>query len=181
MSRWKSNIKYGYAQPGEFINTETTKEYIGPYFILRGQAYESNADVSTRPEYRLTFVPAGLNSPIVKAYNRATGNTYEIAASPQTFFPIPNERDYQNTYINRVIIQKRNEPHLIYEIDPASASDFNNNPLYNIVRVPWQLIGTESQIKQANRAALAAASRTLPGIENFLSDLLEFGRLQNFS
>jgi hypothetical protein len=181
MSRWKSNIKYGYAQPGQFINTETTKDYVGPYFILRGQYFESNPDTSTQLKYRLTLVPNGLNSSIVKTYNKITRNTYEIAIAPQTFFPVPVDSDYQNTYINRVIIQKRNEPHLIYEIDPGVESDFSNDPLYNIVHIQWQLVGTETQIKQANRLSLAAASRTMPGIENFLSDLLEFGRLQNIS
>jgi len=91
------------------------------------------------------------------------------------FIPTTNQNDYNRGYITRFFTQKSNDSaSTVYEIHSSTYSKLSNNPFFNTVSLDWQIIGTEEKIKDVNKRSIQFAAKTLPAVQLYLPNLLQF-------
>ena len=91
------------------------------------------------------------------------------------FIPSPKDEDYKRGYITRYFIQKANNTNdVIYEVKKNSISKLTNNTFYSVVSLDWRIIGSKDDIKKSNSESIRIASNTIPKIQLYLPNLLQF-------
>lgn len=91
------------------------------------------------------------------------------------YIPEPNEMEYQMGYITRYFVQSSNDKTApIYEIKKKSISKFSDNPLYITTSLDWRIKGPTDEVKKSNSASIRIASETIPKIQLYLPNLLQF-------
>ena len=92
-----------------------------------------------------------------------------------SYIPTPIDVDYKRGYIIRYFLQKSNDRNgLIFEIKKQSLSKFSDNPFYTLVGLDWRLTGEPDEVKKSNSASIRIASETIPKIQLYLPNLLQF-------
>jgi hypothetical protein len=92
-----------------------------------------------------------------------------------TAIPTPTEKDYINGYIVRYFIQKANDLNsFIFEVDSKQFSKLQNSEIYSNVSLDWRIKGDPNEIKKSNSASVRIASQTIPKIQLYLPNLLQF-------
>jgi hypothetical protein len=102
-----------------------------------------------------------------------------------TYVPNPTERDYENGYIRRYFVQKRNDKTSpIFEVSLNEFENMNTKPLYIGVIVKWRISGPISEIeidsvldkgvRESNRIAISLVTDKMPNLINYLPNLLQF-------
>jgi hypothetical protein len=85
------------------------------------------------------------------------------------------EEDYTKGYVVRYFTQKANDiDSYIYEISRNQFSSLKNSPYYISVSLDWRLTGEPDEIKKSNSASVRIASKTIPKIQLYLPNLLQF-------
>ena len=91
------------------------------------------------------------------------------------YIPSPVDVDYKRGYIVRYFVQKSNDTNsVIYEIRKKSTSKLSQNSFYKIVSLDWRIMGNPDDVKKSNSASLRIASQTIPKIQLYLPNLLQF-------
>jgi len=91
------------------------------------------------------------------------------------FIPNPEDIDYQRGYITRYFLQKSNDVNaVIYEIRKKSTSKFSDNSFYRVVSLDWRIKGDPIDVKKSNSESIRIASHTIPKIQLYLPNLLQF-------
>jgi hypothetical protein len=91
------------------------------------------------------------------------------------YIPKLTDRDYTTGYIQRFFIQQSNDQNSpIYEVSSKQINKFDGKPFYKIAFLDWRLTGTIEEIKESNSASVRIASATLPKIQLYLPNLLQF-------
>lgn len=92
-----------------------------------------------------------------------------------TYIPTPIDEDYKRGYITRYFVQKANDKNsVIYEIRKNTISKFSNNSFYTIVSLDWKIKGDPIEVKKSNSISVRIASQTIPKIQLYLPNLLQF-------
>lgn len=112
---------------------------------------------------------------IVKHYidnlNKAGFKQLEIT----TFEPTPNEQDYNNQYIFRYFIRKRNEQNgLIYEVKKDMFDLSISNQLYIGVRIKWKISGDKSETEELNKKSVVYGKHTISNLDTYLKNYSKF-------
>jgi hypothetical protein len=172
--------QYTYGQ--EYINSETKAEYKGPYHIYpTGQVYTGASP--SKQSILLEKYTNVYNDPNSSMYARITGKQFNNHTAPKYFYPRPTQKDYASGFIERYIVQKKNELHLIYEISESDFRNINgrntigiNAELYNAVRFRWMITGPREEVRATNKRILSFNERQIPGLSKYLSNLSEFSK-----
>ena len=91
------------------------------------------------------------------------------------YLPNPKDIDYQRGYIRRYFIQKANDINSpIYEISTSDINSYKNTFYYVTVSLDWRLVGTPDEVKKSNSESIRIASQTIPKIQLYLPNLLQF-------
>lgn len=91
------------------------------------------------------------------------------------FIPSPIDEDYKRGYITRYFIQKANDKNaVIYEIRKKTISKFSSNPFYIVTSLDWRIKGEPIDVKKSNSESIRIASQTIPKIQLYLPNLLQF-------
>ena len=108
---------------------------------------------------------------------------------PKTFFPNPNQSDYERGYITRYFIQMRGTSGSpIFETNSESFTDFSNTNYYIGVKLNWKITGeienkyTERgelipSVHTVNSLEILEAEKILPEINLYLVNTKQFHRL----
>lgn len=91
------------------------------------------------------------------------------------YIPELTDIDYKRGYVERYFIQKSNDKTSpIYEVNSNGFSKFSKNPFWVTVALDWRLVGTIDEIKNSNSTSIRIASQTIPRIQLYLPNLLQF-------
>ena len=92
-----------------------------------------------------------------------------------TYVPSPTNEDYKSGYITRFFVQQLNDINSpIYEIKAKSVAKFQNKSFYLVTSLDWRLTGSPDDVKKSNSASVRIASQTIPKIQLYLPNLLQF-------
>jgi hypothetical protein len=169
-----------YTNGTEFVTDDVNQfDYIGLYHILPNGDYWSESK-PTADSIKLIEKKFAV-SPDVKNYNLIQNRKPENYISPIPFYPILNFNDYENGYIMRYFVQKRNNPYAtITEIDSTQYITLNtkNRPgismlLWNHTSIRWSIKGGYSM--QLNMQEISKAENAgFKNLSNYLKNTLEF-------
>jgi hypothetical protein len=99
---------------------------------------------------------------------------YKLEKIP-THIPEPKDFDYQRGYISRYFVQKSNDTlSSVFEINSSTFTSISNNSFYKTITLDWRLAGTVEQIKESNFKSVKIAAKSLPIIQLYLPNLLQF-------
>jgi hypothetical protein len=106
---------------------------------------------------------------------------------PNTIVPIPTELDYDNGFIRRYFIQKRNDDNgFIFEVSNEIFDNYIESPFWKTVDLKWRIKGSkipiykqdgsleDTGVENSNKSAIALASTKLRNIPLYLPNLLQF-------
>jgi hypothetical protein len=112
----------------------------------------------------------------IDRYNSISKSSREFKLpSIVSFIPTPNDKNYQNGYIVRYFVQKANDTSSpIYELNRNSYNRILDTPFYTTVSLDWRLTGSNEDVKKSNSASIRIASETIPKIQLYLPNLLQF-------
>jgi len=176
-------IKLGqYTDGGEFILSDGSI-YIGSYHILpNGQRFTGFRPETVSVElFELRLNPT---QDILK-YNQLSGKSIDKYVTPNPYQPIPTEDDYKRTFIERFFVQKRNNPlNTILEIDANQYNQVNilnkpgiNGVIWKKLKVDWKIsLLPKDDIQSLNTRQIEIHTGDFPGLNNYLTDVLEFYR-----
>jgi len=98
-------------------------------------------------------------------------NTLEL----KTFEPIPNSQDYQNQYIIRYFVRKRNDINgLIYEINKSKFDEFKNDSLYIAGKIKWKIYGDRDETEMANKKSVEYGMKTISNLDTYINNYTKF-------
>ena len=93
----------------------------------------------------------------------------------KAFEPNPNSQDYNNQYIFRYFIRKRNEQAgLIYEVDKNMYDSISNDSLYIGVRIKWKIYGDINETETLNKKSVSYGKSTLSNLDKYITNYLKF-------
>lgn len=93
----------------------------------------------------------------------------------RTHLPKPKDLDYQSGYIVRYFIQSAtNKTTPVYEVNQNTYLQYAINPLFLAVELDWRLRGPVDDVKKSNSASIRIGSATIPKIQLYLPNLLQF-------
>jgi hypothetical protein len=175
----KSEIETGfYANPGEYVFADGTP-YVGIYCIASGLKLAGEYPTSKS----LFIYPTNtyhLNTENITYFN-ITKKAYNKHTAPEFYITRPTDSDYIYGRYTRYAAQKINQPEYIIEISKLQYDTANsrnksgiNTQLYQIVDIPWVLIGNTAATY--NKKTLQLKEQVMPGITLYFSDFLEFVR-----
>tara|TARA_R100000005_G_scaffold96502_1_gene83943 strand:- start:6229 stop:6798 length:570 start_codon:yes stop_codon:yes gene_type:complete len=187
MSEYNSNgiQKALYTPGGEYLlNGE---DYIGYYHIHPDKgAMVGKVHVNT-PHERLVSVE---DNPLITgykiAYQEETLPVSQTTKLPFTYMPNPSDEDFEEGFIVRYFIAKRNDYNKIFETSereyPKKLAGLASG-LYQEVEVIWHItrkLETEGLLdfsmttESKNRQEVEIASEIVPSVKSYLSDLTQF-------
>lgn len=170
-----------YAKLGEFVLIDGT-DYEGMYHELpNGQTFTGE----TQSLKSIEIIKKDFNvSPDVRQYNNIRGNSIVTYTSPKLFFPIITKDDYDNGYIERFFVQKRNNPvNTVIEISYDEYTNIGTDPgninsmAWNNVFIRWKISKlTPDILSTLNKMEVDIAEIVFPGLKKYLSNYLEFSK-----
>lgn len=187
---------------GEYYYSTTRSDYEGYYHKdLNGKAYtgktHTNESILLIPVVPETFLKPGVNQydPIPNQYtsintNGNTSKSYSVPIPQNDSLP-PNEQDYLQSFYTRYIIEyKLSSKPVFVEVNKITYFNYFNTSYkqyFNFVEVPWKISGPLYDIKQdnvlveggiidSNMRSREMASKTMPGVENYLVDLTLYSK-----
>jgi hypothetical protein len=93
--------------------------------------------------------------------------------------PTITDNDYLNGYIERYFVQKVNDINApIEEINSNDINEITSSRYYTVTNLTWRLIGTPQQIMDSNSQSVKEASKIIPNISYYLSNLLQFAKIK---
>jgi hypothetical protein len=112
----------------------------------------------------------------IDRYNKISNNSSEYNNTKiRTHIPTPKEIEYKVGYITRYFIQKVNDENSsIYEVNEGVYIKFLTSSFYRGVSLDWRIKGNPVDVKKSNSASVQIASKTIPRIQLYLPNLLQF-------
>lgn len=108
-------------------------------------------------------------------------NTY-----PTAYIPVPVQEDYNNGFISRYFVQRRDVIHSpIIEVSSITVSKYASNVYFNTISLRWRISGNiEDEYTQSgiltpsvistNTQAILAAAKIMPSISSYLVNPKQF-------
>lgn len=91
------------------------------------------------------------------------------------YIPELEDVDYKRGYVVRYFVQKSNDTTSpIFEVNSSGFSKFSKNPFWITVALDWRLTGSIEDVKKSNSISVRIASQTIPRIQLYLPNLLQF-------
>lgn len=118
----------------------------------------------------------------IERYNKILKQEARLISYPEVkaYSPEITESDILNGYITRYFVQKSNDfQSPIIEINKKSFSRFTNNAFFIAVDLNWKIVGSISEIREANTKSIQFASKTLPSIYLYLPNPLQYRQKEN--
>lgn len=154
-------------------------EYIGPYhhYINDNSTYTLSRFYKGKSKQ---LFPLILN-PNINEYNRAAKTTAKLWAIPKYYIPYITGDHIAQGWVPRYFVQVRNNPiTTVIEIDETQ---FNNigapvtgidDSRYKSMELRWRITGTATEIANSNRRQLVINAQSFPGLDTYLTNLVEF-------
>ena len=93
--------------------------------------------------------------------------------------PTITDNDYLNGYIERYFVQKVNDINApIEEINSNDINEITSSRYYTVTNLTWRLAGTPQSIMDSNSQSVREASKMIPNISYYLSNLLQFAKVK---
>ena len=110
---------------------------------------------------------------IVKNYMELNSNSQN--RNIKAFEPNPNIQDYNNQYIFRYFIRKRNEPNgIIYEVSKDTFDNYKNDSLYFGVKIKWKIWGDKKETEELNIKSVAFGKKTLSNLDSYIQNYVKY-------
>lgn len=188
-------IETGYTSGGQFVISSIQKVYIGHYHKDKFGKYwtgETHTENSELLDNLLPTISSTDNNKPISFYS--TLNPINIpSVKIKSDVIIPTKDDYKKGYFTRYILSCNNSsiPTFI-EVNPSNFKNIIQIPniavLYLATSLIWKLTGPkndiyknniriEAGIEDTNKRSIAEANKTLPNISLYLTDPLQFGKL----
>ena len=169
-------------QGSQYMYADTLKEYIGDYHVYKTGAVYSDAEYNPKTSKELMILIDSLQNPICQTYLRVSRKLFTNYAPPEIYYKIILQEEYLGGFVERFVIQKRNEPTRIFEVDKdqfKSLNRFNlgglNEYIYRRERCLWRITGDPAYVRDWNLNVLAELEKTIPGVGTYLfTDPTEF-------
>jgi hypothetical protein len=175
----KQNVTVGLWTDGDEYQTSleySGESYIGYYHIQDDYLYTDPAPI----EYRESLYPYVIKAQTeVRKYNIIKDVTTPKHGLPLYHFPRPTDENIKQGWLPRYFVQRKPN-RVITEISKKQYSDIGNGDtgidkaLYRKGRIRWKIAGTVPAIKFINSGKLQTLEGTMPGISDYLNNLLEF-------
>lgn len=170
-----------YTSGNELILSDGTN-YVGGYHIQPNGKYFTEFSPTSKSvelfEKRFDWTED------VKVYNRINNVTNSNYLQPIPYLVSPSLEDYQDGYVYRFFVQKRNNPRVtIIEIDSDQYNKINsknqpgiNSVIWNFISIKWKLNG--SSIYEYNEREILSSEVQFKfiGLRAYLKNLLEFSK-----
>jgi hypothetical protein len=99
-------------------------------------------------------------------------------AKPISYIPKPTDDDYYSGYIQRHFAQKVNDINApIFEIDINDSRINEFNDYYGMISIQWRLTGKPQEIMESNSRSVKDATKSIPNLSHYLSNLLQFAKV----
>jgi hypothetical protein len=99
-------------------------------------------------------------------------------SKPVSYIPNPTDDDYYSGYIQRHFAQKVNDINApIFEIDINDSRIAEFNDYYGTVSIQWRLTGKPQEIMESNSRSVKDATKSIPNLSHYLSNLLQFAKV----
>jgi hypothetical protein len=176
------SLNIGTTQGSEYMYADTLQEYVGDYHIYPNGAVYSDAEYNVRTSKELIKYLQPLENPICQTYLKLSRKLFTDYKLPEVYFKTITPQDYQTGLVERYIVQKRNEPHRIQEVDIETFNSLNrfnlgglNEYVWRRDTIFWRISGTPEYVRDWNLKAIAELERTIPDAGRYLlTDPTEF-------
>jgi hypothetical protein len=166
----------------QYMYTDTLKEYVGDYHIYKTGAIYSDAEYNPKTSKELIKFIEPLQNPICQTYLKVSRKLFTDYAPPEIYYKIILQEEYLNGFVERYVVQKRNEPHRIFEVDKEQFKTLNrfnlgglNEYVYRRDKCLWRITGDPEYVLDWNLNVLAELEKTIPGVGTYLfTDPTEF-------
>lgn len=190
-----------YTEGGEYYYSTTRNFYEGYYHKdLNGRAYTGKThtpeSIKLIPAFSNNTVDVNINqaNEIVSKYKNTNFNfSLNISVPiPQNDSLPPTQQEYAQSFYIRYIIQyKLSSSPVFAEVNKSTYFNYFNNfykQYFNFAEVPWKISGPLYDIKQnnvlveggiidSNIRSREMASKIMPGVENYLVDLILYAKI----
>jgi len=175
----ENNIITGlYTAGGEFVDS-TYKNYVGPYHILPDTTYWKGFNPQESPIQIYKRDQIDFDAEVL-TYKSKTLHKVSNYTAPVPYTPNAGTIDYSYAVIQRYFVQSINQPYyniIEIDIDQYRSINIRNNPgidglIWKSTFLDWNLNAEIASIK--NPHVIELASKKLPGIRNYLVNILEF-------
>ena len=171
-----------YSSGGEYVYKDGT-DYIGPFHILPSEQFFTGP--RPEPNSKEIFVKRLEITPDILRYNINAGGTTSRYETPIPISRFPTSDEYSIGEMERYFVQKRNSPrNTIIEIDYIQFNKINkqnspgiNGVVWRELLLTWKISKLSSNDAYAwNQRIVISNENIFPGLQNFLSNFLEFYR-----
>jgi hypothetical protein len=162
-----------YTSGGEFIDIKNKQLYAGFYFSTSDGKY---------------FTGKTNNNEAVELLKLTTSARSVLYSPPDSYYPFPEENDYQKGFITRYAIKRVNSgPETIKEISKQEYDRISSEPLYSRAEFEWKITGTllddDSNpmysipgVSTINRLTINNLESKIPGISQVFINYTEFAK-----
>jgi len=172
----KEDVKVGLRTDGnEYqLSLEYSGEsYVGYYHIDKGTIYTDPSPITER-QLLYPYVTEPLKES--RKYNIIKKQKTPTHIAPSFHLPKPTTDDISQGWILRFFVQRRPD-RIITEVNRDQfdlvGADIDE-ALYKRASIRWKISGTDISIKFINSGKLQTMDNTMPGISDYLNNLLEF-------
>jgi hypothetical protein len=176
-----------FTRGNEFVLANTLEDYVGIYTLdTRGRPL-SDPTVTKGQVEVLTKKPLPMKT------NTDTNTYYKIKRfmlqdrlHPTAYTPVVTKEDIDRGYMLRYVAQKKNEPHIIIEVDRKDTAIVPNDTsvffaigridpfIWRQCELRWIISGPYDEIIANNRKTLSYIEQRFPGISRYFTDLAEY-------
>lgn len=177
------NFTYG----NEFVLASTLEDYVGIYTLDNRGRPLSDPTVTGGNVEVLTKKPLPLKTNIdTNLYYKIKRFKLQERLHPSAHVPVVTKEDIARGYMLRYVAQKKNEPHIIIEVDPKDTAIVPNDTsvffaigkidpfIWRQTEIRWIISGPFDEIIANNRKTLSYTEQRIPGISKFFTDLAEY-------
>lgn len=169
-------------QGNQYMYADTLKEYIGDYHVYKTGAVYSDPEYNPKTSRELIKFIEPLQNPICQTYLKISRKLFTDYAPPEIYYKIINQEEYGFGFVDRYVIQKRNEPTRIFEVDKEQFKSLNrfnlgglNEYTYRRDKCKWRITGDPEYVRDWNLNVIADLEKTIPGVGTYLfTDPTEF-------
>ena len=162
-----------YTSGTEYVDLITGQSYVGYYFSTTDGKYFTGKTVSST------------SKELIKAVQRS--NSF-LVSTPSSYYPIPEEKDYEAGYMTRYVIKRVNSgAETIREVSKEQYEKTIPNPLYAQAEFKWLITGNYYDdlsnlmypiygIIHTNRRTIFDLESKIPEISQVFKNYTEFAK-----
>lgn len=160
----------------EYAVKRTNLSYIGYYYLLsKNKAYTGKTPDSSNTE-ELILISTLKNINQYDVINKGLTIKTNNDSLPNPFFPSPTDNDYNQGFVTRYFIKKRNENYTtIREISPSDFDNFDDSEsVYVTTKLNWKISGLN--IEETNKRLVGFKEGIFPGFTLWFKDFKHFSK-----